>query len=323
MKFASFYFSLLSLSVASCPAFASEGGSGGNGGQSVVCQRGNGAEFTAEAFDTFEGAYLFGYRYFSGRFVKPVPFALELAAALDEHVRSPIPLAERVRRVADAVAASRGYPALRLTDDIAPLYLPAGCGLAQTLVFQKDGTILVNKLAWNRLDGLGQAALYLHEAIYWHLRETNGDTDSQRTRRIVSYLLKGGNLRDAPNALDTYDPTPVYCTSLGGIRRGHTNGMFLATEPDGRLALLKIGGFNGQLLRVSMRGRLPGAALVSGGEFRPSAEGVFEGEISDDDELAVKLSIAAAGSARLTLSNISGARKDISLGCRPYRHLLP
>lgn len=303
-------------------SLADEGGSGGNGGQSVICRDVESGEYRVDAFDTFEGTFLFGHDYArSPRHSTALGLALELAARVDAVTASPIRLTERVRRVAAAILASRAHPELPLTRDIAPLYLPRSCELVQTLVFEKDETIKVNKLAWGRLDLLGQAALYLHEAVYWHLRDVRGEADSRRTRRIVSFLLNGGDLRNAPDALGAFDPTPVYCTSRGGIRRGGRFGLFLVVEPDGRLSLLKEGRYRGQLFPVRLAGSLPGAALVTGGLFRPSGSAVFSGTTGDLSS-SVRLTLAAT-TARVEVTATDGTRRDAGLHCRPYRALLP
>ena len=298
------------------PAFADEGGSSGNGGQSVVCRQAGSRELLVESFDTFEGAFLFGYEYRGApRARNALEMALEVAARLDAAVSSPVTFTERLHWIAREIEASREHPSLPLTRDIAPFALPVQCELVQTLVFHKDGSIKVNKLAWGRLDPLGQAALYLHEAIYWHLREMRQDTNSGRTRRVVSYLLNGGDLRDAPAALSTFDATPVFCVARGGLRRGH-RGFYLVPEADGSLTFLYGAG---SLARTFLEGRLPGAALVNGQLFQPSGFGRFSGLLGRAG--TVEIDFAASG-ARLALRRAGHDVLEGALSCRPYRGLL-
>lgn len=298
-------------------ARAEDGGSGGNGGQSVVCLETDSRESFVESFDTFEGFFLFDYDYRKApRARTALGMALEVAARLDAAVSSPVSFTERLHYIARAIEASDGHPALPLTRDIAPFALPEHCELVQTLVFRKDGTIDVNKLAWGRLDPLGQAALYLHEAIYWHLREMRQDTNSGRTRRVVSFLLNGGDLRDAPAALSTFDPTPVFCVAPGGLRRGHQRGFYLVPEANGALTFLYGPGGRAKAL---LEGRLPGAALVRGEEFHPSGFSRFSGLLGRTG--SVEIDFAASG-ARLALRRAGYGRQEGALSCRPYRGLL-
>lgn len=310
---------LLPLLLFTCAisASADDGGSSGNGGQSVVCHAPGTDEFLVESFDTFEGSFLFGYRYRNApRAGTSLGIALEVAARLDAAISSPVTFTERLHWIAREIRASSEHPSLPLTRDIAPFALPEGCELVQTLVFQKDGTIKVNKLAWNRLDPLGQAALYLHEAIYWHLRELRQDTNSGRTRRVVSYLLSGGDLRDAPAALTTFDATPVFCVARGGLRRGQSRGFYLVPEANGSLTFLY--GAGGRA-RTFLEGRLPGAALVSGDLFRPSGFSRFSGLLGRTD--SVEINFAATG-ARLALRRAGREVEEGELSCRPFRGLL-
>ncbi len=305
--------SLFLLLLTSLSTSAHASGSFGAGGQSIICQRSEEHEFFVESYDTFEGSYLFGYIYKQNQNAPhALSLALNTAARFDGLVDSPIRLTERIRRIAMAIKNSEAYPQLPLTGDIAPFYLPSGCELVQTLVFQQDGSIQVNKLAWDRLDTLGQAALYLHEAIYWHLRDTKREIDSRRTRRIVSYLLNGGELRDAPDAMNTFDATPVQCLSPGSQ-------VFLSTDPGGKLALIAGSRFRGDYSRSILNGTLPGASLVEGGEFRASGAASFEGSAN---MRPLKLQLDGA-QAFLTVINFRYEEKTLKLACRPYLERLP
>lgn len=310
---------LLPLLLFTCAisASADDGGSSGNGGQSVICQEHEAREFFVESFDTFEGSILFGYDYAKApRGPDALSIALEVAARLDAAISSPVTFTERLHWIAREIEASREHPALPLTRDIAPFALPERCELLQTLVFRKDGTIQVNQLAWGKLDPLGQAALYLHEAIYWHLREMRQDTNSGRTRRLVSYLLNGGDLREAPAALTTFDATPVFCVPRGGLRRGQPRGFYLVPEANGALTFLY--GPGGRA-RAFLEGRLPGAALVNGEEFHPSGFSRFSGLLGRTG--SVEIAFAASG-ARLALRRAGHGVREGALSCRPYRGLL-
>ena len=57
--------------------------------------------------------------------------------------------------------------------------------------FTPQGQLIVNRTLWESpvLADIDRAALYLHEGIYKLLRETQGHTDSLKTRELVAYLF--------------------------------------------------------------------------------------------------------------------------------------
>lgn len=59
----------------------------------------------------------------------------------------------------------------------------------QVANFIDEENLYIRKLYWSRMDEINRAALVLHEAIYFVLREKLGDTNSTRTRRIVGLIF--------------------------------------------------------------------------------------------------------------------------------------
>jgi hypothetical protein len=88
--------------------------------------------------------------------------------------------------------------------------LDSGCAIEQlaefndvlSYIFDQDG-ILVDKDLFSKMDLLNQASLILHEAYYKYLRDTAGDDNSLRARRVIGYImLRGGKFHSLRNYLD-------------------------------------------------------------------------------------------------------------------------
>lgn len=180
---------LTGILVLGLPPGASAGTSTGNGGQSVVCQARSETSATPQSYDLYEGAALFGYsfRRWEGESALVIAnralgrLRPEEARLVADRFHDLLTLIDNADHVADE--------AIPLTADIAPIVMPEGCELRQTVVFRPDGKISLNSALWDALSPLSLAAFYLHEAVYWELRTSRGEVTAQRTRRIVSYLL--------------------------------------------------------------------------------------------------------------------------------------
>lgn len=289
------------------PSFA--GGSGGNGGQSISCQSQHGD--VTQAYDLFEGAELFGYSYQSLLSLSGLNSALELATRLDRSLpASGLSIQERVQRVAEQIEASPDTGALTLTTDISPFMLPVNCHLVQTLIFQADLSIQVDHIEWTHLPELSRAALYLHEAIYWYLRDLERDTNSLRTRRIVAFVLGGGSLELLRKNLTTYDPESTICQLPPSTFGPSADSLILTLDPAGG-ASMHVSGFQNILLR----GKLSGASIFNEGAVSPTGTGRFEGTLDLGGGTKQNLLILI-DSNRILLQK--GSDRAVDLDCHRY-----
>lgn len=179
----------------------------GNGGQIMSCPSGN------WTFDLYEGRAR-GYSYPSIN-RDPLSYAVGLGAKVDaaipERLRG---VAARVSWVQRAMFFNKPGEILQFTGDTSEtLKVEDGCTLIQTVVFRSSSDIEVSYDGWNSINSTNQAALYLHEAIYWYLRAGGVEGDSRRTRAAVSYLMAG-------KKLEVVDAAPV--GSLGPIQHCHS-----------------------------------------------------------------------------------------------------
>jgi hypothetical protein len=196
------FLSLIALTLATGTVSAA-GISIGNGGHSLACTDSSG-RVGFETFDLYEGRALFGYAYPQDNpNLDPFKLARSLASRMDQALTT-IPgfLEEPVDNLASKVdyvrAAMKFLPpgvGLKGTGDIQEfIEIPANCKFVQTVNFRDSNLVYVNTDAWNALDRVSQAALYLHEAVYWYMRETGVETDSRRARKAVAYMMSGGSL---------------------------------------------------------------------------------------------------------------------------------
>lgn len=175
----------------------------GNGGQSVACLQSDGST-TYETFDLMEGRILFGYAYPQDTpKLDPIKLALSLAKRMDQ-AQGSLPgvidepsdnLQSKLQYVLDAMDFLPPGVGLQNTGDTNEfISLPKNCSFLQTVNFRNSKLIYVNSDAWNALSPLNKAAMYLHEAVYWYLRETGVEKDSRRARKAVAYVMAGGAL---------------------------------------------------------------------------------------------------------------------------------
>lgn len=235
------------------PAFAIPGITVANGGQTAMCQDTNGKIQSFEAFDLYEGRVVTQYKYpNSAR--DPLELALKLAGRLDDSQgiiarkrNDRDSVSDKVRYVAEHMTLQAPGERLQPTGDSKEYQiLPEGCGLIPTINFVSPLKIDVDHDAWMGLDNVNKAALYLHEAIYWHLRLGGEEHDSRRTRKAVAYLMAGKKLQPVDVFPSEIPKRAQFC---------HGNGtQFLAyRNSKGNLALqfIEIGGFY-MLTRTSM-----------------------------------------------------------------------
>lgn len=218
------YLGLLLALVSGFPAFAGRGITVGNGGHTVFCPM----TTEYEALDLFEGFVHFRYKYPTSRDTDPFSLALALARKIDaaqgsfaRDVRRRLTVAERVRWVAQKMTFTAPGEVLPPTGDTREYQvIPDGCSLIQTIDFRNRNTILVNRDVWQSLDVIDRAALYLHEAVYWYLRDTGVEKDSRRTRRLVAYIMSGGDLTPLTLLPDPPPERGQYCRSSKPNRLG-------------------------------------------------------------------------------------------------------
>jgi hypothetical protein len=78
------------------------------------------------------------------------------------------------------------------TEDSYELAKPNGCDFEQVVNYRPDGKILMDQDLFEQLSTIDQTALIIHEAFYSFLRhETQNETNSIRTRRIVGVVMSG------------------------------------------------------------------------------------------------------------------------------------
>jgi hypothetical protein len=170
----------------------------GNGGQAVVCKDAVTGKVTTEAFDLFESRVLFETEYKFAEDEDPLTIALELAKKLDEgqggNEGSQDSIQGKVMYVAAKMHPINKKARLKLTEDSKEFVFPSDCEIVQTINFRNNMKIWYDSNVWEALSNVDKAALYLHEAVYWHLRDAGVEKDSRRTRKIVSYMMSGGEL---------------------------------------------------------------------------------------------------------------------------------
>lgn len=201
------------------------GGIGDGGGQGVVCRDDNGTVLSATLLDIFEAK-----NYFLLNIVTPskqtyLDIATDYAAYLDSAIPSNDPSSEEVITVGGTSKSSfdvgGGFllshleKSTRLKNEVqkidqtkmlvpieasiptvgdsTPRVLPTkkGCQIEQIALYV-DGVneVRFSEIIWMNLSETDKAALLIHEALYKQLRQF-GDTNSDRTRKIVAHLFGG------------------------------------------------------------------------------------------------------------------------------------
>ena len=193
---------LMALLPFAAEARLDSGNTVGNGGQIVSCRTPQGLQ-SSMAFDLYEGKVLFRYSYDKFKGLDPKVVAIDLARKIDKSIGgSPRGLESvegKTRFVLENLTFLPPGTGLIATPDTGEFVFPKNCDVVQTINFRSNQKIYVDSDAWNQLDEVSRAALYLHEAVYWHLREGGVEKDSRRARKIVAYLMEGLEL--TPRAL--------------------------------------------------------------------------------------------------------------------------
>lgn len=182
--------------------FESGGSSFGNGGHSVQCWLESQKEWTKpQSLDLYEGQRDLGYTYPSIQSsLEAQNYALTLARKVDVAVGVSDFIGRRYSKNSTLSGKLRlilqraifVQQPLKATHDAKFQGLEKNCQLLQTINFGSQ--ILFFQPLWEQHSYVDQSALLLHEAIYWYLRSQGKETDSRRVRRIVSYLIQGGDL---------------------------------------------------------------------------------------------------------------------------------
>lgn len=228
------------LGLFSLSAHAGRGVIVGNGGHTVACARTDGPGLVYETFDLFDGRVLFNFQYPAYNDEDPLDLAYRLAKKIDAAQVKETNVAQRVRKVARYMIFLRPGETLEPTGDAAEYQtIPDHCRLVQTINFRGPRKILVNSDVWKSLSNLDKAALYLHEAVYWYLRGTGVENDSRRTRRIVSYLMAGGELEDLGTIPEEAEGVGQFCHSVEPLTPGHWKTEFLAFKTKNGDAVLQ------------------------------------------------------------------------------------
>lgn len=185
-----------------------EGTVNGGGGKGVLCKK-DGQE-TLEILDLYEGRVLYDLK-FSKRFAS-LDEALRaiIESYIDysiEPVESRLPDSKKKYSEFYRESAKTQFSrlqaklkfidegkTLKSTEDANEAVVEADCESKQIALYYDENIVLVDKVLWEKLDYLNQAALILHEVVYKEAR-AKGDTNSVSSRRFVSHLLADGGLR--------------------------------------------------------------------------------------------------------------------------------
>jgi hypothetical protein len=219
---------LLPILSAASAEFEGGGSSFGNGGHSVICS--NQGQWSAPiALDLYEGRLENSYTYptsidFSAEeialgFAKKMDKAIGYSDITGRHISKNSSISSKVRIVAKNLTFEDNE--VEFTHDSRFQNLEANCKLVQTINFQKQ--IRVSKSLWQEHSIIDQAALLLHESIYWYLRSQGKETDSRRVRRLVAYLFSGGELTSVIDSQKWKIPNSQVC-------RSRTRSVFKDTE---------------------------------------------------------------------------------------------
>lgn len=84
---------------------------------------------------------------------------------------------------------------LSLTDDSYEIAKPADCEIEQIADFKDlPGVLYINADLYRKMNATNQAALIVHEAIYYQIRSMTREDNSLRVRRAVGYIFSGNKL---------------------------------------------------------------------------------------------------------------------------------
>lgn len=224
------------LMAVSLSSFA--GGTAGNGGVSVVCRDTKGNITSAELLDIYEGREVHALKIPNEDVgmdtrIQFVQLKLVRNSQFLTKFQDELALAQ-----ANTVFISKGNE-LEPTNDAFPVIRRKGCKFEQLANYTNDGNLLISQEIYDELDNNNKAALYIHEAVY-SIRRKVGDTNSQKSRRLVAHLMaSNGDRAIIDSLISQVKPTPTipmlkpgfYAWSLNHAHAGP--GTFAKVEVDG------------------------------------------------------------------------------------------
>jgi hypothetical protein len=170
-------------------------GKEGHGGSSVVCRDKAGQILSVDVLDLYEAREQYHLTVASQTgTAEEVAFRM-----LDRLIDTSRKNFEKVPRYLGPVISGKNVlpkgVRVKPVNDVFPAIEPREepnapqCKIEPLANYQENGTVLVDGDLWRRLSPTQQAALYLHEAIYASLRESERAMDSRKARRITAHLF--------------------------------------------------------------------------------------------------------------------------------------
>lgn len=198
---------LLALTSNSVSMAANEksGGVTSGGGASIICFNQKNQIKSAELLDLYEGRNRFNYSITNQNTSATSQIVKAITKIQDPFYREKI--TEITYQIIDQVQFLPGQIVMPAPTDLGSEYLPilpAGCQIASVGFFENDGTLRISKTIYDLLKPTDKAALFLHEAVYFLLRQSSQESDSTHTRKIVAQLMSTGLSTEATNALSQY-----------------------------------------------------------------------------------------------------------------------
>ncbi len=185
-------------------AFAN-GPEAGNGGGSFACMSETGEVFTAEIQDLWEAQNVWGLNL-----PQLAGTEIEQSFAMISRIETPHP--KLYRKVYDALSdilerreilpvsiEEVGDSNHKFSKDYCPQGMPK---FVQAAIYLNSNRIVYSQRIWEKLSDTHKASLNVHEAIYKVFRSYYGDTTSEHSRKIVSYLFSSVS----PEILSTIIP---------------------------------------------------------------------------------------------------------------------
>jgi hypothetical protein len=186
---------LIASFLSSAQTFAGTWSSGG--GNAVVCKAEDGSIASAELLDLYEGRYI-NHLVYPASSEPALSQALAAARRISSIAFSGDRLAQTVQRVQSQIQfLPKGFGIQPINDSDSVILPPANCQIVQVARYEPNGTIFVNADVWQLLSAQNQAALLLHEALYWELR-LFGEKNSKRARIAVATAF-------SDRSIDAYD----------------------------------------------------------------------------------------------------------------------
>ncbi|MGK5081889.1 hypothetical protein WDW37_01195 [Bdellovibrionota bacterium FG-1] len=185
----------------------------GNGGVGVVCRNPQGRIVgTPEMLDVFEAGNQYHLNFDKSPGIS-VDMRVNLAQLqMTSNQKFLSDFQTELARVRSKITFLNRGIGLEPTNDAFPVINKRGCKFEQVANYSNDGNIYVDKEIFDRLDGVNQAALYVHETVYAIARHEVGETSSIRSRRLTGQVLANnsdsGVIRELMAQLST-PPAPV------------------------------------------------------------------------------------------------------------------